>query len=145
MLGEFKTLAQEQGFSSEQATKVATWYSEKAQAAAQEATASWKAQGTQWLEEFKAHPEFGGKNFEASCALAQTGMRTFCTKEEQEMITEFGLMSFPVFTGLFRRLGKAGGEDNTGGLGSVQVQQQSRQQELNELYPNSPELHKKTE
>jgi len=107
LLGEFKATAKELGLSQEGAQKLAD-IQVKAEMKRQQMVEQVK---TQWAEQSKADPEFGGERLGESLGTAKKAMDAFATPEMRKLLNESGFGNHPEVIRHFIRVGKAISED----------------------------------
>lgn len=61
----------------------------------------------QWIDQSKADPEIGGKNFDESISLAQSAMKKFATEAFIQNLNKTQLGNHPEMIRVFARIGRA--------------------------------------
>ena len=103
VLAKLDGVARELGMTQEQATKL---LDSMAPAIAQAQQNQRQALSTQWAEQAKADPEFGGANLDANLGVAKQALATFGTPALVKMLDETGLGNHPEIIRAFVRAGQ---------------------------------------
>lgn len=103
-----KGLAAEQGWDSDTAQKIADIGVQWQQA--NQAAVAEQVKG--WTESSKADSEFGGAQFDANLAKANTVLDTYATPEFVALLRETGLANHPEMIRTFHKLAAVLSEDN---------------------------------
>jgi hypothetical protein len=111
--GKFEPIFQKAGLNSEQASELATVYTQlqKEQATAQ--TQAWDQIRDSWNKELRADKEFGGANYDANAALAAKAVVRFGGKELSDQLAKYGVDNLPLLAKAFAKVGAAIKEDSS--------------------------------
>lgn len=131
VLTAFGEVAKELNLTQEAASKVLDKMAPVMQARQQ---ANLEAARTEWAEQSKADPEFGGDKLQENLGLAKRAMDAYATPELKTLLNESGLGNHPEVIRFFVKAGKAISEDTvvTGAKGAGTESFNPKR-----LYPNS--------
>lgn len=113
LLDGYTGLAKEIGLDSDKASKMATWYAQKQVEIDKARMAEYEAVDKAWIDEIKADPDVGGKNFAASVAVMRSAVNQFGGEQLRAELDRLGISNNPILARAFYRIGKALGEDTT--------------------------------
>lgn len=136
-------LLREAGVSSEQAEKLIPFVTQVQERYHQANLDELSALTKTWVQEAKADPEIGGKNWKETGRLAGVALKAGGTaeavREAQELLNESGLGNHPAMIRLFRNMGAAieslRGKEKEPVAGTWQDENQRHQRAI---YPNDP-------
>lgn len=138
-LSWFKGVAKEIGLNSENASKFAAKYLERAAEEAKGHEDAWRKQGNDWHEQLKADKAFGGENFKKNVDAAQKAVKWAFGEEAGAMMAELsarGLDNFPFFVRLAAKFGGALAEDDSAGGARGGAAPTDEQTKLKTRYPS---------
>ncbi len=120
IMEKYVPVAKELGFSNEKAQKIADLFMEIKKEEIQAQKEAYEKLQTNYIEQAKNDKEFGGKDFEANLAVANTAINKFGGSELAKVLAETGVANHPEFIRFFYRIGKAVSEDSVvSGAGSA--------------------------
>lgn len=111
MLDKVEPIFRELDLSNEQASKLTEAYAAQVQEANDQMINNWNQQQTQWAEDLKKDPEFGGANFDTNVEVAKEAIARFGDDDLKQALNETGMGNHPAFVKLFNRIGKSISED----------------------------------
>lgn len=131
VLTAFGEVAKELNLTQDAASKVLDKMAPVMQARQQ---AQFESVRTEWAEQSKADPEFGGEKLNESLGIAKRAMDAYATPELKTLLNESGLGNHPEVIRLFVKAGQAISEDTvvTGAKGTGSDSFHAKR-----LYPNS--------
>lgn len=134
VLSEATPLFKEAGLSQEQAQKLIDLYAGQIQAGSKQQTDDFNQLMSDWRDQSKNDPEFGGDNFEANVKIARKSIDVYGTPELKQLLEEHGVGNHPALVRYMVAVGKTLPEDVPGSPGSASSTAQDR---VSILYPDS--------
>jgi hypothetical protein len=98
---------------SEQASLIATKYTEITEAAEKSQYESWEKQGSTWYSELKADKDFGGAKFTKTVADAQKAVLAHGGPELVAEMNKYGIGNLPALVRAWAKVGAAMAEDSS--------------------------------
>jgi hypothetical protein len=113
VLEKFLPLAEEIGLDSEKASKLAAFHAATLKEVADRQAVAVAQQHEAWFSELEQDKEFGGKNLDASAALARKAVVRFGGAELVADLKRLGIDNLPSLARAFAKAGKAIAEDTS--------------------------------